>query len=754
MSQDSTQVVEKRVKSTVIRRRKEIVVAPPEEEIKVPAKKEAVSPVVLSQAAVKPVKEEAQKSVPHEGPAVVISEKKTPSVEIPLTILPGTELTVEDEEEKKSKYKKIVKKKEGELEVDLEGVGKIATITQLTRLAHVDRVERVFEPSKSVKKKKIISRKGLKKTPLTITKAAKRIVEMDRTIRVGDLAHAIGVKAAGVIGKLMNMGMMATINSELDLDTATLVAHEFQFEVKNVAFDETRILEEGKQEDILVFPRPPVVTVMGHVDHGKTSLLDAIRRTNVTEGEAGGITQHIGAYTVELPKGKITFLDTPGHEAFTAMRARGAKVTDIVILVVAADDGLMPQTLESIDHAKAAQVPIVVAVNKIDKPEANVERVKRQLSEQGLAPEEWGGETQYALVSAKQKTGIDELLEKVLLQAEILELKAPQVGRAKGVVIEARLDRQRGPVSTVLIQQGTLKVGDVLVAGPYWGKVRAMINDWGTQVDQALPSEAVELLGLEAVPSASDVFHVVEDEQKAREICEHRKNALQPDRGTAPVKVSLEDLFSKIQQGKVRELAVLIKTDVHGSLEAVSESLKKLSTPKVQVKIIHGGVGGITESDVLLSAASRAIIIGFNVRPETKAIKVAQTEQVQIKLYKIIYDMVNDVKLAMEGLLAPTRKETYLGRAEVRQTFTVSKVGTVAGCMVVDGKISRSAEIRLLRDNVVVHEGKIASLKREKDDAREVQENLECGIAIEGYQDIKQGDVIEAYQVELIKTEL
>jgi len=785
MAQDQTQVVEKRVKSTIIRRRKEVVATPEEVPPPEPQKVEAVeeAPPVVEVAPVeaapkkvvqveekKPVKEVAapvrESSGPMFGPRQIVTVQRQPLVpstpaasteaKPALKVLPGTELTPDEGEgDSKNKYKKIVKKREGGIEVDLEGVGKVSSITQLTRLAHVERIDRVFQPDKLGKRKKVIARKGIKRTPITLMKAEKRVVEMDKSIRVADLAHQMGVKASAVIAKLMGMGMMATINSELDLDTATLVVHEFQYEIKSIAFDEKKALGAEVQEDPAnLKPRPPIVTVMGHVDHGKTSLLDAIRSANVAEGEAGGITQHIGAYTVSLPKGKITFLDTPGHEAFTAMRARGAKVTDIVILVVAADDGIMPQTVESIDHAKAAGVPIVVAVNKIDRPEANQDRVKRQLSEHALVPEDWGGETQFAPVSAKQKTGINELLEKVLLQAEILDLKANPDGKAKGVVIEAQLDRARGPVATLLVQQGTLKAGDIIVAGPAWGRVKAMTNYRGEVATEATPSQAVEVLGLDAVPSASDEFHAVADEQVAREVVEHRQNEIRSQKMAQASKVSLENIFDQIKEGEIKELAVVLKTDVHGSLEAVGEAIRKLSTEKVKVKLIHSGVGGINESDVLLSSASKAIIVGFNVRPETNAIKTAQSEGVQIKLYKIIYDMVNDVKLAMQGLLTPNRVEKYLGRAEVRQAFTVSKVGTIAGCMVVDGKILRSGEVRLLRDNVVIYEGKISSLKRFKDDAREVLQNFECGIGIEGYNDIKDGDVIEAFEVELVQPEL
>ena len=665
-------------------------------------------------------------------------------------------MTPEEEEEakeKKTPAKKGIKKREGQLEV--EGIGKVASITQLTRVTQADRIERVFEPSRLGRRKRIIAKKGQHKTLITVSKQIKRVVEMSGTISVSDLARSLGAKSSEVIKKLMGLGMMSTVNQVLDFDTASLVAHEFQFEVKNVAFDEAKVLKGLEKGEVGVEEkRPPIVTVMGHVDHGKTSLLDAIRQTNVTAGEAGGITQHIGAYTVTLPRGKITFLDTPGHEAFTSMRARGASLTDLVVLVVAADDGVMPQTIESIDHAKAAKVPIVVAINKIDKPEANLDRVKRELSDRGLAPEEWGGDTLYTPVSAKQKKGIDELLEGILLQAEVLELKANPRIPARGIVIEARLDRNRGPVATVLVQQGTLKVGDVVVTGSHTGKIRTMTDHVGKEAVAAPPSYAVEITGLDGVPHASDLFHVVPDEQTAVEIAEHRQQD-KKTRDRAPLsKVSLEDFFARSKAAAVIELNVIVKADVQGSLEAVSETLNKLSTEKVRVKLMHGAVGGINESDVLLASASDAIIVGFNVRPDTQALQTAKTEGVDIKLYKIIYELAGEVKLAMQGLLAPTKKEKYLGRAEVRQIFTVSKVGTVAGCFVVDGKIARSAHVRLLRNNVIVTEGKITSLKRFKDDAREVLQGFECGMGIEGYQDIKPGDIIESFEIELIPTQL
>jgi len=497
-----------------------------------------------------------------------------------------------------------------------------------------------------------------------------------------------------------------------------------------------------------------VVTLMGHVDHGKTSLLDAIRSTNVAEGEAGGITQHIGAYTVEVNGRQVTFLDTPGHEAFTAMRARGAKVTDLVVLVVAADDGVMPQTVEAINHARAAEVPIVVAINKIDKRDANPERVKQELGNHGLAPEEWGGDTIMVPVSAKSREGIAQLLDMILLQADVLELKASPGRLAKGTIVEARLDRGRGPVATVLVQEGTLRPGDAFVCGTQYGRVRAMMNDKGQRIEEAGPSTPVEILGLGGVPEAGDTFVAVQDDQKARQVAEHRRTKQREAEMAKTAKVSLDDLYQQIQTGAVKELKVVLKADVQGSVEATSEALRGLSSDDVRLTVLHGSVGGITESDVLLASASNAVVIGFNVRPEPKAAALAEREGVDIRLYTIIYEALNDVRDALEGLLEPTLQEKVLGRAEVRQTFTVSGIGQVAGCFVTDGKILRGAKARLLRDHVVVHDGRIASLKRFKEDAREVAGGYECGMSLEGYQDVKAGDVIEAYEVEQVARRL
>ena len=602
--------------------------------------------------------------------------------------------------------------------------------------------------AKRPQKRRALPGKEVKKTEITVPRASKRIIRISEVITVADLARAMGVKAGEVLKKLIDMGMMATINQALDHDTATLVAVEFEYQVENVAFDAEQALEAAQEiSDGDVATRAPVVTMMGHVDHGKTSLLDAVRTTNVAAREAGGITQHIGAYTVGVRGRQITFLDTPGHAAFTAMRARGAQVTDIVVLVVAADDGVMPQTVEAINHARAAGVPIVVAINKIDKPDANVERVRQELSNHGLVPEEWGGDTTAIGVSAKTSEGIDQLLEMLLLQADVLELKANPNRQAKGVIIEARLDRGRGPVATVLVQEGTLVVGDSFVCGVEFGRLRAMMDDKGNRVKSAGPSMPVEILGIGGVPAAGDVLIAVQDEQKARQVAGHRANKQRDADMAKTAKVSLDDLYLQVKQGDVRDLKVVLKADVQGSVEAVTDALQRLSTDEVRLSVIHGSVGGITESDVLLASASNGVIIGFNVRPEPKAAALAEREGVDIRLYTIIYEALNELRDALEGLLEPTKKESVLGRAEVRNTFSVSGVGVIAGCFVTDGKLVRNAAARLLRDNVVVHEGRIGSLKRFKDDAREVQAGYECGAGLEGYSDVKVGDVIEAYEM-------
>jgi translation initiation factor IF-2 len=578
-------------------------------------------------------------------------------------------------------------------------------------------------------------------------KAAKRKIRIDEAIRIADLAQQMGIKAQDLIKNLIGMGVMATINQSIDADTAAIIAADFGYDVEKIGFSEKEFLapvHEDKEEDLR--PRPPVVTIMGHVDHGKTSLLDVIRKSHITSGEAGGITQHIGAYHVTTPRGEIVFLDTPGHEAFTAMRARGAQVTDLVILVVAADDGVMDQTREAINHSKAAGVPIVVAVNKIDKEGADPDRVKRELAEHGLVPEEWGGDTIFANVSAKKKIGIDELLELVLLQAEVLELKANPNRRGVGHIIEARLDKGRGAVATVLIQAGTIHKGDAFTCGLHAGKIRAILNDQGKMLKEAGPAMPVEVQGFDGVPDAGDEFVVVADEKVARKISDTRKGKQREKELAKETKFTLDKFLAAKAGEKVKVLNLVVKSDVQGSQEAIIDALTKLSGDEVRIEIIHSGTGAITESDILLASASNAIIIGFNVRPTAKVKEVAEQEKVEIRFYNIIYKLVAEIKDAMSGMLAPTIKEVYIGQAEVRQTFNVPKVGTVAGCAVIDGKLVRNAMVRLLRDGVVIYTGKLNSLKRFKDDVREVQKGFECGTGLEKFNDIKEGDIIEAFE--------
>jgi translation initiation factor IF-2 len=580
--------------------------------------------------------------------------------------------------------------------------------------------------------------------PAAPAAAAREVLRLPESVTVAELAELMKKKPGEVIRELVGMKVMASINQMLDLDKARAVAARLGFDV------EARTAEGGDLAEELVDPallrlRPPVVTVMGHVDHGKTSLLDAIRKTKVTEQEFGGITQHIGAYQVETSHGKVTFLDTPGHEAFTAMRARGAQATDIVILVVAADDGVMPQTVEAVNHAKAANVPIIVAVNKVDKADANPDRVKQELSNMGLVPEEWGGQTIFVATSAKKATGIDQLLEMTALQAEIMELKANPSRAARGVVVEAKLDRGRGPVATVLVQQGTLRESDVVVAGQTFGRVRAMFNDRRQRVKEAGPADPVEILGLSGVPSAGDTLSAVSEERKARQIALARQES--EKKVTSTVRVTLADLHKQIEAGEVKELRVILKGDVHGSLEALQDALERVSTDEVKVRVIHGAVGTITETDVMLASASNAVIIGFNVKPEPKALQQAQAERVDVKAYNVIYEAINDVKAALAGMLAPIVREIPLGKAQVRALFPIKNVGTIAGSFVSEGKITRSARVRVLRGSQVVGEGQLTSLKRFKDDAREVLQGQECGIGVGGI-DVRVGDVLEAFTTE------
>ncbi len=589
----------------------------------------------------------------------------------------------------------------------------------------------------------------LRKTEITVPKAIKRRLKLPETVTVANLAHKMSVKASEVIQHLLPLGVAAGMNEIIDFDTAAIVAGEFGFETETSRPSEQTLLPKKIQdtEENLV-ARPPVITVMGHVDHGKTSLLDRIRSTHVTDQEAGGITQHIGAYKVKVPRGELVFLDTPGHEAFTAMRARGAQVTDFVILVVAADDGVMDQTKEAINHSRAAGVPILVAINKIDKPEADKDRVIRELSEYNLIPEAWGGDTLFADVSAKTGKGVDELLDLILLQAEIMELRSNPNKRATGTIVEARLDKGKGPIATVLVKEDTLRLGDPFVAGVHYGKVRAMLDHEGRNVEEAGPSTPVEIQGFASVPDAGEILMVVEEEKLARQIGAQRMIKHREDEAASTSPASLEELIARMQTEEVKELNLIVKGDVQGSVEAVKEALLGIPSQEIKLKVIHGGVGAINETDVMLASASNAIIIGFNVRPTPKTTHLAEEEKVDVRMYTIIYDAIEDVRRAIEGMLSPIEKETVVGRAEVRQTFSVGKVVMIAGCHVISGKIERSNQIRLLRDNVVVHQGKISSMKRFKEDVKEALEGYECGIGIENYRDVKVGDVIEAFVVE------
>lgn len=805
LAKEPRQVVEERIKSTVIRRRavrapleeapvEEPEIKPAEEaeiqaepepekeketpEVEIPASIEAVPPVetsskeaVQEEAKVEPVVEKVpviEKPKPQiipVRPPIIVKHKITkpePKKEIPAKPLlkPGEKAVIppsapSSEKPIKREFEKPKKKAKAPVEVFIEE-DKEAPRRKVLEKKIEKKMRRQDEDREVVfakwRDEKEVAPVKMKKTEITVPKAIKRRVKLGETISVGDLAKRMGIKASEVINKLMSMGVMATINQSIDYDIASLIAGEFSFQVEQAEaeFDEA-VNSEIAPENLK--PRAPVVTIMGHVDHGKTSLLDAIRQTNVIAGEAGGITQAIGAYHVNINDRDIVFLDTPGHEAFTAMRARGAQVTDIVVLVVAADDGVMGQTVEAINHSKVAGVPIIVAVNKIDKPGADPEKIKQTLTEYGLVSEQWGGDTIFCEVSAKKKIGIENLLEMILLQADILELKADPDRPALGVIIEAKLDRGRGPVATVLIQQGTLREGDAFVSKTESGRVRAMNNDQGRRVKEAKPSTPVEVIGFSSVPQTGAEFFVVEDEKKARNIADYWLRKAREKELSATSKITLEQLYEKIKEG-VKDFNVIIKGDVQGSIEAISDALHKLSTEDVRLKLIHSSTGAISETDVMLASASNAIIIGFNVRPDARVTEIAQQEGVEIKLYDVIYNLIADVRAAMEGLLEPEYKEVVLGRAEVRETFKVPKVGTIAGCYVTDGKITRTAGLKLVRDSVVVFDGKISSLKRFKDDVKEVLSGFECGIGIEGFNDIHVGDIIEAYTTEKLERKL
>ena len=607
--------------------------------------------------------------------------------------------------------------------------------------------------NKGVRKKKKTKKELEQEEVERNAEAACGVIEIGETITVKELCEKLGKPTNDVIKNLIFLGVMAGVNQEIDFSTAEKLCEKYEVLVEKKEA-ETELEEFEEEVDVVeenLVKRPPIVTIMGHVDHGKTSLLDAIRHAKVTASEAGGITQHIGAYTVSLNGEKITFLDTPGHEAFTAMRARGAQVTDIVILVVAADDGIMPQTKEAINHCKAADVPMIVAINKIDRPGANVDRVKQELTEHGLVSEDWGGDTICVPVSAKTGENLESLLEMVLLTAEMQELQADPNRKAKGTVIEAKLDKGRGAVASLLIQNGTLNVGDSILVGSTYGRIRAMFDDRGKKIKSAGPSIPVEILGLSEVPAAGDRFIVCKDEKTARNMADLRKQKIKADSHQASNRVSLEDLYSQIQEGKVKELAIVVKADVQGSVEAIRQSLEKLSTDDVKVRVIHGAVGAITETDVTLAAASNALIIGFNVRPDGNATAQSEKESIEIKTYRIIYDAIEDVKSAMIGMLEPEYKEVVNGKAEVRMTYKISNVGTIAGCYVIDGKIVRNSEVRVIRDGIVIFESTLASLKRFKDDAKEVAKGYECGLSIEKFNDLKEGDIIESFTMEAIK---
>ncbi len=614
--------------------------------------------------------------------------------------------------------------------------------------------------SKQQRKNSKMRKGGNKRNEEKVDETPDEVIEMEQTIVVKDLADKLKKPVVEVIRALIFQGVMASVNQEIDFNTAEKLVDSFgsiavlkEQNVGDIAKEQEDEIDEIEEEasEAKETKRPPIVTVMGHVDHGKTSLLDAIKKSKVTATEAGGITQHIGAYTVDVNGERITFLDTPGHEAFTSMRARGAQVTDIVILVVAADDGIMPQTVEAINHCKAAEVPMIIAINKMDKESANPDRVKQELTEYGLVSEDWGGDTICVPVSAHTKEGLDNLLEMITINAEMLELKADANRRAKGTVIEAKLDKGRGPVASILVQNGTLKSGDSIIVGTTYGRIRAMIDDKGKTTKAAGPSMPVEILGLSEVPAAGDRFTVVRDEKTARIMAESRKEKIRQDHFQTSNRVSMENLYNQIQEGKVKELSVIVKADVQGSAEAVKQSIEKLSTDNVKVRVIHGAVGAITETDVSLAYASNAIIIGFNVRPDNNAITVAERDNVEIKTYRIIYDALDDIKSAMIGMLEPEYKEVITGRCEARQVYKISNVGTIAGCYVLNGKITRNCKVRVLRDGIVITESTLASLKRFKDDVKEAAAGYECGLSIEKFNDIKEGDIIEGYIMEEIK---
>ena len=781
-SETGHDLVERRSGSRVIRRRKKIVIPEPEEEKEAapaaeePAEVEAQPEIPVSS---EPAEAEApqapgaeSEAVPEE--ALEVAPPSVAEVEIPqkddIEAKPETppepEKVIEEAEDKDKPKPKKKARKSKPLKEEVHDEETLEQLKRAFRTKVPSRKEYVVQNKKPKLRQNFdgagrnrgaypVDGQDARALPASPAHTSKRNIKVGETVVVSDLAKMMSVKASEVAKKLITMGTGATINQSIDSETAELVADEFGFNVTIERFVEDDLLfdhEESQDEEKA--PRPPVVTVMGHVDHGKTTLLDSIRETDVVAGEAGGITQHIGAYAVKIKDSTIVFVDTPGHEAFTSMRARGASITDIVILVVAADDGVMPQTVEAVNHAKAAGVPILVAINKVDKEGADVEKIRRELSEIGLISEQWGGDTLFAEISAKKKKGISELLELVLLQADILELSASPDKRANGVVVEAELDKGRGAVSTVIVKEGTLRIGDCVVSGIHSGKIRALTDDKGKAVKSIGPSLPVKIMGFSGVAEAGERFHVVKDEKTARDVTSHRQDELRAHKVTAAPKLSLEDLFSSIESEEAKELSLIIKADTQGSVEALRDSVEKLSTEKCRVKIVHSGAGGINETDVVLASASNAVVIGFNVRPDANALRISEKEGVSLELHSIIYDVVNRIKSAMEGLLEPIRREVVVAHMDVRELFHVSRVGTIAGCMVSDGKVGRDNSIRVVRDGTVVFDGKVNSLRRFKEDVREVSSGYECGITIENFNDVKQGDVFELYKFEEIKQEL
>ena len=779
---------EKRIKPTIIRRRKKIIPKVEEEVQEEPVAEEEEKPPLETETLV--LEEKREDILPKEVEKEI--EEKEPIVQEKSKEVEPPRIEKKKIERPKSVPAKIIHKPA--IKPPEQDVQEIATIVEPAHTGPVpedsDRGAREFKKKKQekkevtpkrdyrFKKKEIFEREDLygdsergfsargrktkgktdkkkfKQTEITVPKAIKRRIKVSSVISVAELAKHMGVKGTELIRKLLEIDIKVNINQTIDFDSASLVASEFDYELELSSFEEKDLFseEEDQPEDLL--PRPPVITIMGHVDHGKTSLLDYIRKSRIIDKEMGGITQHIGAYYVNTPKGDIVFLDTPGHEAFTAMRARGAKITDLIVLVVAADDGVMGQTVEAINHAKAAKVPIIVAVNKIDKANANAEKVRRELSKYDLLSEEWGGDTLFSYLSAKIGQGVDDLLDNIILQSEILELKANYQKRARGTIIEATLDKNRGPIATVLIRNGTLHQGDYFVCGGSYGKVRAMVNDRGHKIKSASPSMPVEIHGISEVPMAGDDFIAVPDEKKAKLISEHRKTKVRLETATKKDSISLENFFDRIKEGKMKELNIIFKADVQGSLEASADSLNKLSTDAVKLNIIHSATGGVTESDVMLAAASSAIVICFNVRANATVRNLAAKENVDVRFYDVIYRMIEDIRSAMSGLLEPIYNEKVIGSAEVKAIFHISKLGTIAGCYVTDGKIERGSKVRLLRDGTVIFDGNLSSLKRFKDDAKEVLAGFECGLGLENYNDMKPGDALEFYNLEETKAEL